>query len=394
MNSKLCAYWAHKQGLLSVQTDTNREVLAATGWARSVGGHNPYMTLFARNRSTKAQADQDAQALDIYEFACARGCTHVLAKDHFKVGIKAGQGFNDVASIRTAKNKLGVTDEEIATLKQGILDALKGPPLSTGDLKKALGSLIVNYGEAGKKIGQTTNLSLGLLSLQAEGRIRRVLEGGRLDGENYSYTLFNMGEEVDDTYTKDQCYEELAQAYWSWLGVASLANFQWFSGLGVGVSKKAVESLELVPLDGDLLIRQEDLDNYNQFSAPSGPAYRLLNAIDSLFLLRRNVADHVADVDAHQEVLRSSGRTRIIGMQDLPNNAIVDRGRLIGLWDYEVSSQSIVHFCFVPMNDELEQEIRLTEAFVRDQLGDCRSFSLDSPKSRQAAIEGLREMSK
>ncbi|HLO97173.1 MAG TPA: hypothetical protein VK171_01150, partial [Fimbriimonas sp.] len=131
MNPKLCAYWAHKQGLLNVQPGTNREVLASTGWARSVGGHNPYITLFARNRSTKKQADLDSQALEIYEFACARGCTHVLAKDHFKVGIKAGQGFNDAAAIRTAKNKLGVTDEEIAALKAGILDALKGDPLST-----------------------------------------------------------------------------------------------------------------------------------------------------------------------------------------------------------------------------------------------------------------------
>lgn len=394
MNTKLRAYWAYKQGLLNESTDSNRQVLAKTGWSRSVGGHNPYITLFARNRTTKEQADKDSQALELYEFACARGCTHVLAKDHFKVGIKAGQGFNDTSAIRTAKNKLGVTDEDVENLKNGILRVLKGQTLSTNALKKELGDLVVNFGDAGKKIGQTTNLSLGLLSLQAEGRIRRVLEGGKLDGENYSYTLFDMGSSVDESYTKDQCYEELAQLYWSWLGVASLANFQWFSGLGVGVSKKAVESLELIPLDGDLLIRQEDLDEYNQFSAPSTPSYRLLNAIDGLFLLRRNVADHIEASDADREVLRSSGRTRIIGMQDLPSNAIVDRGRLVGLWEFEVSSKSIVYHSFIPMNDALEQEIRLSEAFVRDQLGDCRSFSLDSPKSRQDAIDGLRAMSK
>ena len=32
------------------------------------------------------------------------------------------------------------------------------------------------------------------------------------------------------------------------------------------------------------------------------------------------------------------------------------------------------------------------EACVRDQLGDARSFSLDSPKSRVARLESLRKM--
>ncbi|MFJ4191386.1 hypothetical protein [Kitasatospora sp. NPDC089509] len=32
-----------------------------------------------------------------------------------------------------------------------------------------------------------------------------------------------------------------------------------------------------------------------------------------------------------------------------------------------------------------------TEAFVRDELGDARGFSLDSPKSRAPKIAALRE---
>jgi hypothetical protein len=40
----------------------------------------------------------------------------------------------------------------------------------------------------------------------------------------------------------------------------------------------------------------------------------------------------------------------------------------------------------------LQQKIDEMEAFVRDQLGDARSFSLDSPKSRKPRIEALRRM--
>jgi hypothetical protein len=46
---------------------------------------------------------------------------------------------------------------------------------------------------------------------------------------------------------------------------------------------------------------------------------------------------------------------------------------------------------FIPKNKDLEKAVRRTEEYVRTQLGDARSFSLDSPKSRIPRIEGLRK---
>ena len=37
----------------------------------------------------------------------------------------------------------------------------------------------------------------------------------------------------------------------------------------------------------------------------------------------------------------------------------------------------------------LREAIRRTEAFVRDDLGDARSFSLDSPESRGSRIAAI-----
>jgi hypothetical protein len=37
----------------------------------------------------------------------------------------------------------------------------------------------------------------------------------------------------------------------------------------------------------------------------------------------------------------------------------------------------------------MKNAIAATEEFIRDQLGDARSFSLDSPESRSARIEVL-----
>lgn len=94
--------------------------------------------------------------------------------------------------MRSAKSKLGVNVQEVEALKEGIMRALENGPLDTAGLKEPLGSLYKNYGEAGKKIGQTTNVSLGLLALQAEAKIRRIPSDGRLDGQSYKYTFSRM----------------------------------------------------------------------------------------------------------------------------------------------------------------------------------------------------------
>lgn len=39
---------------------------------------------------------------------------------------------------------------------------------------------------------------------------------------------------------------------------------------------------------------------------------------------------------------------------------------------------------------DLTSAVKTTEAFVREQIGDARSFSLDSPKSRAPRIAALR----
>ena len=74
---------------------------------------------------------------------------------------------------------------------------------------------------------------------------------------------------------------------------------------------------------------------------------------------------------------------------DLPSHAILDRGRLVGLWEYDMDAQSIAWTAWVK-DKSLPEVVARTEAFVRDQLGDARSYSLDSPKSRQPRIAALR----
>jgi hypothetical protein len=67
-------------------------------------------------------------------------------------------------------------------------------------------------------------------------------------------------------------------------------------------------------------------------------------------------------------------------------------GRLIGLWDYDIGEQKIVWAQFARGKFDVAGAVAATDAFVRDQLGDARSFSLDSPESRGGRLTTLRKL--
>jgi hypothetical protein len=134
--ARIRAWWWHCQGLdgaLSGQPPD--DVLAATGWARSVGGAGPYLTLFARAGTSRNAADASAAALSIHELPSARGCTYVVPAQDFSLALKAAHGFSE-GDMKTAR-KLGVTDAEIDRLCDAVLAALKSEALEPDRIREA-----------------------------------------------------------------------------------------------------------------------------------------------------------------------------------------------------------------------------------------------------------------
>jgi hypothetical protein len=384
--SKLRAWYAHRQGLDgSLEGTPSAEVLQRAGWARSVGGVSPYLTLFSRAGITREQADADAAKLRIYELPSARGCTYVLPASHFALGLAAGQGFQ--GEMKTAA-KLGVTEKEIAKLCDSVLAALENGPLDPDGLRAATGKAVRNLGPWGKKKGLATTLPVALEKLQAAGDIRRIPTNGRFDQQRYQYALWRPNPLGRFKLSQEQVHTELARKYFAWIGPASAADFQWFSGLGVKATKAALDPLKLESIEiasGDQrFFLSSDRAKFDAFKPHKEPRYSLLGSIDSLCVLRSEFATALEPQDLKNELLAGS-------LIDLPSHAIVDRGRLVGLWEYDQPTESIAWVSFVKKNKALQEAVTRTEDFVRDQLGDARSFSLDSPKSRLPRIEVLRK---
>lgn len=391
---RLRAWWSYRQALTTPDSSlSSAEVLERAGWARSVGGVNPYITLFSRARTSQKQAEEDLANQVIHELPCARGCTYIVPASDYALALKVGQGFSDESAMKTARNFLGVTDAEVELLMDEVEKALAAGPLDPKDLKDHVGHLVRNLGEEGKKRGQTTTLPLALGFLQSQGRIRRIPTNGRLDQQRYNYAVWNPSPLASFSLTKEEAFGELARKFFRWSGPAKAEHFRWFSGLGVKATKDALDLARLTVLEDGWLILPEDLDEFQTFQMPSEPAYSLVTGIDSHLMARRDLPNLIAPEDVDRKQASEKGTIASVGsLQDMANHAILDRGRLIGLWEYDSIANEVVWTSFTPPDQALKTTIAETETFIRDQLGDARSFSLDSPESRKPKIEALRSL--
>ena len=392
-SSKLRAWWSHRQGLDgSMRGKSPAWILERCGWSRSVGGVGPYLTLFSRGGTSREMADQAAAQLEIHELPTARGCTYVLPSSDFALGLTVGRNYS--GDMKTAL-KLGVTEKEVDRLCDAVVKALEQGALDPDSIREATGKASRSLGEEGKQKGLTTTLPLALGRLQTEGRIRRVPINGRFDQQRYAYVNWRPNPLASYPESLEAAFSELARRFFRWVGPATLGEFQWFAGLGVKTTKQAVDSLGLVPIEpgsGRLLL-PDDVAAFRELEVPTTPEYALVSSLDPIAANRREMQSLIDDEDRERPVVIDATSTPMGGLTDLPSHAILDRGRIIGLWEFDPAAGSIVWATFGRRKDKaLAAAVEETEAFVRDQLGDARSFSLDSPKSRVSRLESLRAL--
>jgi hypothetical protein len=278
-----------------------------------------------------------------------------------------------------------VTEAELGKLGARIVDAVKEPK-DPRELKEVLGSAVRNLGDAGKKRGMTTTLPLALGELQSLGRIRRVPLEGRLDRQRFAYVRWEL---KIPNLTDEEVAIELARRFFRWAAPASAAQFQWWSGLGGRAAKAAVSALGLASVDEELLAFPDDAEAVRSARQSKEATAALVSSLDNLLHLRRELASLMDPADLKR--VPSEGRSGG-ALMDLPSHAILQDGKVVGLWEYDAEKQQIVAGLFGKATPAVKKAIAAMEGFVRDQLGDARQFSLDSPESRKERLAGLRKL--
>ena len=129
----------------------------------------------------------------------------------------------------------------------------------------------------------------------------------------------------------------------------------------------------------------DDVERLAAFEEPDGEQIQLLAGTDSLFLLRRNAADLFAEEDQAQAGAGLPRRCRRT-FRTTPSWTAAgssDSGSTIP------AKERIAPWLFHGPTPAVRQRIAEVEAWIREDLGDFRSFSLDSPASRQKRIDAL-----
>jgi len=219
-----------------------------------------------------------------------------------------------------------------------------------------------------------------------------VPTNGRLDQQRYKYTLWRPNPLAGADLDPQKALVEVAKRFFRWIGPARVSDFQAFAGIGVKAAANAVEPLKLEPLsrDDDRLLLPSDRAAFEAFRPPGDPCYHLVSSIDSLLLLRRDLTCLIDPKHIRHPLLAPESSRAGGTLMELPSPAILDRGRVAGLWEYDPASESIAYLVFGKKDSLLKQAVAHTEEYIRIQLGDARTFSLDSPKSRVPRIEALR----
>jgi Winged helix DNA-binding domain len=386
MNDNLRAFSWRRQGLSgTLARATPAEVLARTGWSRSVGGANPYLALRARAGLGRAAVDAAVAAGEICELPAARGCTYVVPAADYALALQAGAGAAE-SDIAAARKHLGVTDRELDRLASAVLDATARAPLDPRELKDAVGDKVRNLGDAGKKKGLTTTLPLVLGRLQSAGELRRVPVNGRLDQQRYRYARWQPSP-IAQKLEPAELAVELARRYFRWAAPATVAQFGWWSGLGAKERRSAAGDLGLVsagPVDDDDDERLVFPDDSGALTVapPREPDVAFVGSIDNLFHLRREVTP-LSAAERHGPASTS--------VADLEHHAIVDRGSFVGVWEYDPSAGQVVFATFHKLPAASKAAASLS-AWIAAELGDARSFSLDSPESRGGRIAAVHKL--
>ncbi len=334
MNAKkLRAWWSHRQGLDGAfRGKSSAAILAETGWARSVGGVGPYLTLFSRGGISRESADAAVAKLEIHELPAARGCTYVVPSSDFALALAAGSSDGEMK----IAYKLGVTDKEIDKLCDAVVKALGKAPLDPDEIRAATGNASRSLGDEGKKKGLTTTLPLALGKLQAMGEIRRVPVNGRLDQQRYKYVAWRPNPLRGFRMTPEEISVELARRYFQWIGPATLAEFQWFSALGVKAAKAAIEPLKLEPIakDDPRMMLPGDREKVEAFQIPKQAQYALASSLDGLSLLRRDMKGLLDPADATRSVYVEKGFMGVAEVADLAQPRHLrsrQAGRFVGI---------------------------------------------------------------
>lgn len=396
------AHWMRRQGLLDPMPTEPGALLERSTWLRTLGGVDAWLSARVRQPAlTRAAFDAAVEARRVVVTPAIRNCIYAVGAADAPLLLRVAEEPFRKKEDRTLE-RLGVSPAEIDALGAAVVEALGAGPASPDALRKRLpAGAVRGLGDAGKKLGMSTPLPSALRYLEFAGRVERALPGGRVDSERYEWRLpardpFAGAAVPGDAAGRNAALlrRVLAQA-----GATSTDDLAEWTGLGKKEVTAALAAVgaEKVAIEGYAAEAWVDPTHRDELRADATPeGVWLLPFADHVTALHGGPAAWV-DPRHHGRPVPVWGMSRGGTLGDARHamvRMVLVGDRVRGLWEWDAAAGRV----FVAPLDDLDARTRAAvddaadalSAFIRDELGHARSFSLDTDDKLAERLATLR----
>ncbi len=397
------------QGLCPSAGTPPMQLVARTGWLRTLGGVDAYLAIHARQRAMpRALVDDVTQRGDLRIVPSVRGCIYLVPKADADLCLAVAE-LQSRARTEREHAKAGIAKGEVEELASAAFAALrKSGPLTTDALRRALPEGTVrSLGDAGKKVGISSPLPPALRRLEFDRRIERRTEGGRLDTERYVWHAVDRPAARTAPDEPVALVAELFSRFLQHAGAATVEMFAAWSGFSQRDAKAAIARSAPMrakgPKDEELLVRN-DVEQLLRQGPAIASAVAFLPFEDNLVHLfggpAHLVDEEYLDLEAPRFGTSKGKPLPPATLRELPHLALrpllVD-GRLGGFWEYDPDAEVALPRCFhAPSRAAqilLEEQSEIVSALLRSEIGHGRSFSLDTDDELRRRLKLLQTVS-
>lgn len=388
------AAWIRHQGLAAASGGALDAVLAQTGWVRTLGGVDAYLSLAARAEGVTAagvHAAVRARALQVVP--AARGCMYLVPHAQVPLALALAR---DLSARRMARDleKAGGTQPELRQVEAAVLDALEAGPTTTPGLRGRLpAGTLRPYGDAGKRVGLSSALGPALRTLELAGRVCRRPIGDRLDHERYHWAL-SGGADVPDPRPAADRDRDLAALFLRAFAPATPSGLAGWSGLTKTRAKAAFAALGVVEVTLGGAPAAVLPGQLGELLAPASPAPRLLSGLDNLLVWHGGPRPFVHPDDWDRPLAvwgRQPGRTWGTVKHAL-SRVVLAAGVVRGLWEFDKQTGEVVVGPFAPGLPPGVGRPAGAVATLLGAVGHARAFSIETDAQVAARVDQVRAL--
>lgn len=396
------AFWCAKQGLTQPASGDVTGLVARTGWKRTLGGVDVYLALRSRRPGlSREEVDAAAAAGDLRIVPAVRGCIYLVPGEHVPLVMALAA---DLSRPRTRRelDKVGCGWDEIDAVALEVLKALGKGPVTTQALRKELPEeALRGFGEAGKKVGISSPLPMALRELEFRAEIERRPLGGRLDTERYEWGLAPKVKKKVPA-DKEGRLRAVARHFFEFFGPATRRELATWVGISQRDAKAAMEKLPLVDVAVEgrpdvAFLLEDDLPGFTG-DAPPERGFSFLSFEDNLLTVYGGPGVFAGEAHhGHPVKAWGSSKPATLGeARHVAERPLFWGHRLVGFWEYDPDAAEVVAGTLEKLpgaaRKGLAEEREGLTAFIRDELGHARSFSLDTDEKVRARAFAVRSL--